>query len=1100
MIGGISTVTDRRWPHRFVVHALGQHARPVALGSVTLAGVGVVAALAHLLSLGSWPTDFGLGLERAVLGCLFGSGALVMSVQTLATKDSLPLPLLGMSMAGFVLSISGMFISMAVESNPGGHLGEATETGLWLDLNVAGVILAGVAASVYHRPRPVLRPVVAIVATTAIAAGVAATLFGMSWILAWWPALDLLGPSDSLTAVWATSCVAIGLTGSGVVILLVWLRRAGTPLRPSSMVAAAALAAVSCLALAAARTIPGTGWRLGHALLVGAAGAYFIGQLRVLGGALSREALRIRQLTLMQAAARDLSSTLDLAAIRRRLVRHGTGILSVRGAHDCLVRLIRVRGDRLVVVEEAGAGSHEGSYRTVALAGQPTLMESWRKHSTVTLEGDPFSERRAVGRDAAMSPLGVAPIVVDGDVTGFLTVAYQGHRYPAPAELESLTSLAHLAGVAFSTAWSFRDESSMVARLRTLAARSAEITSAVGLDETLIAVLQAACQLTASASAEIAILTSDHLHLDRHVAWTYQRQSPPRLVLDPPVMSADPLPVTLRTPFRLADMPPDGEALADVCRRSGIERLAGVPLLYQGATLGTLYVMDRREQMELDDGGAEYDDGDAVILSALAVEAAVAIENARMISRLEESALLDPLTGLPNQRAYLRVRGERPTNQYVVLAIDVDNLKIINDEGGHECGDAVLRTVGEALRSSVGADSFVARIGGDEFVVVLYGGSVATTDGISRRIQRFLYGSPVPHGHARLSIGAAQGPATALVADTWRAAESMLVRAKAAGGDCIVWQPEHFTTSSSPMSWDDVISATLAPGGLRTVFQPVVRLRDGCVVGMEALARPTGLDARASVEGLFAAAQRLGRMRDLDWACRRRAIEAAGRLPRGVPLFLNVSAGALCDPMHPVDQMELLLTWASLRPQEVVLEITERERINDSARLQATVALYRDAGFRFAVDDLGEGHGSMATLVSIAPEFQKLAKAMLVRDDPAAAGLIAAVVGFSKETGGSVIAEGVEDPGTIPWLMDHGVDLAQGFGICRPMEAAQVADVVRRGRVDLGHDRTTSRRRPARHWQDWRGDSSRELAWPPRVANRRRRSAPGTGGAASVRQ
>ena len=1070
-------------PHA-AMQRLGGRSRQLALAGMVIVGVAVVVVtvLTRLLSLGSWSADFGLALQRAVLACLFGSGALVMCVQAFATRDSLPLPLLGMSTAGFTLSISGLFISLAVESNPGLHLAEATETGLWLDLDGAAVILMGVVLSAMHRRRPLAAPLAAVMATMATAVASAALLFGVSWLIARSPVLDLVGPGDALTRVWRTVCLALGLSGALVAGGGVLVQHARPTVRPWSMVAAAALTACACFALAGARSIPGTGWHLGHGLLIGAAGAYFVGQLRVLGSAMHREILRIRELTLLQAAARDLSATLDLDSLRRCLVRHATEILSIHDSAPDSVRLVRVNGGRCAVLAEAGAGARSRGRTIADLAGHPVLTEAIRSQTTVSLERDVFVPPSWLRTGAAETGAGVAPVVVNGEVGGLLIASYRG-RQPLPQELQTLTALADLAAVAFATAWSFRGETGMVARLRTLAARSADIVSAAGVDATLLRVLSAACELTASRSAEIAVLSADGLHLDRHVAWTSGSRSRPRLVLDPPVTSADPVPMPQRAPFRLGDMPRGGEPLVAACRGSGIPSLAGVPLLYQDSTLGTLYVTDKHDELEPDYVVSDYDDRDMVILTALAIEAAVAIANARMVRRLEDAALLDPLTRLPNRRAWDRVREERPAEAYCVLAIDVDNLRIINDEGGHESGDAVLRTVADALRSSVRAGDFVARTGGDEFAVVVYGGSVAMTDALSRRIQRFLYGSPVPHGHARISVGAAHGVAHAPVADTWQAADVTLVRSKAAGGDCTVWQREG-RSAASPASWDDIITTALAPGGLRTVFQPIVRLSDGCVVGMEALARPSGHDGRTSVEGLFAAAQRLGMMRDLDWACRRQAVESAGRLPRGFLLFLNVSAGALCDPMHPVDQMELLLAWASLRPRDVVLEITERERVSDTARLHETVARYREAGFRFAVDDLGEGHGSMATLVSVSPEFQKLAKAMLVHDDAAVAGLVAAVVGFSRQTAGSVIAEGIEDTSTIPGLVAQGIDLGQGFGICRPLEPAQAADVVRRGRIDLGVPPAGVRRRFGAS-QTWHGEAAAELAWPPHVARRR---------------
>jgi diguanylate cyclase (GGDEF)-like protein len=675
------------------------------------------------------------------------------------------------------------------------------------------------------------------------------------------------------------------------------------------------------------------------------------------------------------------------------------------------------------------------------------------------------------------------PLAVDGRVGGLLCISCDGrHRYHR-AELQSLAALADLAGMAFAKAWAHRAETDLVAQLQTLASRAPDIVAAPTLDAALAAVLQTARELTRSAGAEIALLAEDGLRLDLHRAAGEEGREAARMVLEPPVLVADPDSAGGRRPVVLAD-PISGEGpLERACRRSGVRSLAAVPVVHRGDMLGTLYVVDKREELEPGYHWTEYSQHDVVTLETLAVVAGAAVQGLRLLQRLDNSALIDPLTGLPNVNAYQRIAGERPIGDYSVLAIDVDNLKTINDEGGHEAGDAVLRMVGEALRALVGTSDFAARTGGDEFVVVVRNDSATPADALSRRVQRFLYGSPVPHGQARVSVGASHGHAGDPVEATRVVAEAMLLRAKAAGGDCTIWPPTGGTVAPGVASWAETIDAALVRGGLRTVFQPIVRISDGCLVGMEALSRPGGLPAHASVEELFAVAQRLGRMRDLDWACRRQAVESASRLPRGVPIFLNVSVGALCDPMHAVDQMQLLLDWGSLRPRDVVLEITERERVSDTARLTEVVAEYRAAGFRFAVDDLGEGHGSMATLVAISPEFQKLAKAMLSRGDSAIAGGVAALVGFAGKTSGEVIAEGIEDADDLEWAAARGIGLAQGYGICRPIELARAAALIRRGRLDV-----VGRRRPCVHHRarPVAGPWARELAWPLHVARRSR--------------
>ena len=186
-------------------------------------------------------------------------------------------------------------------------------------------------------------------------------------------------------------------------------------------------------------------------------------------------------------------------------------------------------------------------------------------------------------------------------------------------------------------------------------------------------------------------------------------------------------------------------------------------------------------------------------------------------------------------------------------------------------------------------------------------------------------------------------------------------------------------------------------GGLpiHAVYQPIVDLNDGHVIGYEALARPQGYGASDSVEGLFEVAHRSGQIRDLDWLCRRAALGQAASLPANALLFINVSVAALVDPLHDVDQLMLLLEWSGRSPRNLVLEIGEHEDVRDLQRFQHVLAAYRTTGVRFAIDDLGEGFATTDLLASAGAEYVKLARssdhelhaARLTRRDPSGAEL-----------------------------------------------------------------------------------------------------------------
>jgi len=414
--------------------------------------------------------------------------------------------------------------------------------------------------------------------------------------------------------------------------------------------------------------------------------------------------------------------------------------------------------------------------------------------------------------------------------------------------------------------------------------------------------------------------------------------------------------------------------------------------------------------------------------------AGLAISNADRYRRLAEAADTDVVTHLHNRARFERDLVAHDGSALAVLSIDVDRLKVTNDTYGHEAGDAVLEHAGEAIEKLVSQRGPVARTGADEFAVLLAGADAISAVALAEELRSATYGLVPPYGMIRVSIGVAAGLPGADPRATWSAADAALERAKQWGGDrveCASSTIPPARRSSTP--WDEQIVELIDARGLDSSYQPIVRLNDHLIVGYEALARPLGAAADISVEGLFAAAHRNGWSRELDWLGRRAAVEGARRLPAGVPLFINCSSGALLNPIHDVDQMLLLLSWAGRSPEAVVLEITEREVIDDPAWLQEVLASYRSQGFRFAIDDVGEGRSTLEVLAAAEPEFIKLARSLTVsshRRGPRSA--IHAVVAFARSSGATIIAEGVEAEHQADLMVAMDIHHGQGWWLGRP--------------------------------------------------------------------
>jgi diguanylate cyclase (GGDEF)-like protein/PAS domain S-box-containing protein len=410
--------------------------------------------------------------------------------------------------------------------------------------------------------------------------------------------------------------------------------------------------------------------------------------------------------------------------------------------------------------------------------------------------------------------------------------------------------------------------------------------------------------------------------------------------------------------------------------------------------------------------------------------------------RLSDIAETDPLTGLGNRRFFDRFLAAAVDEPAAVLSIDLDNLKVINDLYGHEAGDAALRAVAPVLRGVLRDTDIVARIGGDEFAALLPGADLETAVRIGERLRQAMYGVSVPHGPARISVGCAAGPASVPPRQILREADEALFRAKRAGRDRVeaVLPGVQPAALAESRRWESALDAILTEHRAHAVYQPILRLADRGLVGYEGLARPTAEGAEESVEGLFRSAQRAGVSRDLDWICRRAVLAGWHALPAGVPLFLNVGVANLLDPLHDVDQMLLLLRSTGCSAHDVVLEITEREAVHDLERLRDVLASYREAGFRFALDDLGEGHSTLAVLSAAVPEFVKLA-GVLTRNarEPGPRYVIGAMVAFAEVSGSQVIAENLESEADVELFRALGVGLGQGYALGRPGPAVAVS-------------------------------------------------------------
>ena len=409
----------------------------------------------------------------------------------------------------------------------------------------------------------------------------------------------------------------------------------------------------------------------------------------------------------------------------------------------------------------------------------------------------------------------------------------------------------------------------------------------------------------------------------------------------------------------------------------------------------------------------------------------------RLLRQVEALAHIDSLTGAFNRRTWdaevpkAITRAGRSRHALSIAIADFDHFKVFNDEYGHQAGDRVLAEVVTLWRAVLRAGDTLARYGGEEFAVVLEGCDAVTATSVVEKMR-----AAMPLGRT-CSIGIAEWDGDESPQSLVERADAALYEAKRLGRDRAIAAPSRAGATGGNLGdtarWAEVLYGVFAdhpaggPAAIGTAFQPILNLGTGQVIGMEALARPPGAAAEESVEGLFYTAQRLGLIRELDWACRRAALRAAVALPESVPLFLNISLASLLDPVHDVDQFLLILRSVGRRPESVVLELTERESVIDPNRLMQVLAIYREEGFRFAIDDLGEGRAEMEVLAFAVPEFVKVTRRLVHDDHIGARSLVAATVAFARSSNGEVVAEGIETVEDVDRVRAAGITCGQGY-------------------------------------------------------------------------
>jgi diguanylate cyclase (GGDEF)-like protein/PAS domain S-box-containing protein len=425
-------------------------------------------------------------------------------------------------------------------------------------------------------------------------------------------------------------------------------------------------------------------------------------------------------------------------------------------------------------------------------------------------------------------------------------------------------------------------------------------------------------------------------------------------------------------------------------------------------------------------------------------------------ARLSHLATHDGLTGLPN-RSLLRSRMEAAldrSDRIGVLFLDLDRFKVVNDGLGHASGDALLVAVADRLSQVVRPGDFVARIGGDEFVMLCY--DPGAEDDLVRIGVRVLASLRPPvhlQSGSDVVIAASIGASMAHAGDTadtlLRDADTAMYAAKGAGGARV----QMFTRSLHDAAQrthelETDLRRAVREDGLRLVYQPVVDLSTGRVSGLEALVRwyhPERGSIRPSE--FVPVAEESDLIVELGtWVLRRAMLDAAS-WPRGsgapTTVAVNVSPRQLTMPGFP-ELVRELLTETGLPGNRLCLELTETALVGDIAPVVSALRALRDLDVRLAIDDFGTGHASLSYLTQFPVDTVKVDQSFVagVATDAGSAAIVGGVVAMAHAFGLRVVAEGAETAEQLAQLRRLGCEAAQGYVLASPMAADAAAGIL----------------------------------------------------------
>jgi diguanylate cyclase (GGDEF)-like protein/PAS domain S-box-containing protein len=425
----------------------------------------------------------------------------------------------------------------------------------------------------------------------------------------------------------------------------------------------------------------------------------------------------------------------------------------------------------------------------------------------------------------------------------------------------------------------------------------------------------------------------------------------------------------------------------------------------------------------------------------------------KLEEKLRQAALHDPLTGLANRTllaesgASIIESARANGTRCAIFFIDVDRFKLVNDVYGHDIGDQILMQVAFRLNHCLDTSTIVSRLGGDEFIVLQPEvDHIADAERCARTLLKELH-KPIHVGLNEVAVCASIG--ISLFPDHGESLESlvkcadlaMYVSRKAGVGAYAVYTSADGNRADQQLQAELNLKHAVEAGTMNVLFQPIVRIDDGVVIGAEALIRATGFHGEPlSPADFIPIAEKTGQIKPLGlWVTRAVCCQIRNWQDQGwspVPIAINVSAYQLSEPSF-ADEFLGILREFGIAPSHIHVEVTESAVMNDLYGAIELLERLRLSGIHVSLDDFGTGYSSLSQLSNLPLDKLKIDQTFVLRleTDAVSQAVIDTIIGLGQRMHLQVLGEGIENQQALDYLRERGCNQGQGFFFSKPLTA-----------------------------------------------------------------